>query len=167
MKKILTLFLLSTVLTLSAQNAREEIKANPWLAGSNYLDYDRQLPDFNYTKAPKGYIPFYFTHYGRHGSRWLIGQDDYERVLRPLRKDNEQGKLTAEGKKTLQLLETFNKTTYKRLGDLTTVGERQHHGIGKRIAEHFPEIFLKKNVAIDARSTVVNRCILSMVAEGE
>ena len=80
MKKILTILLLGSTLTITAQTAREEIKANPWLAGSNYLDYDRQLPDFNYTKAPKGYVPFYFTHYGRHGSRWLIGKDDYERV---------------------------------------------------------------------------------------
>ena len=167
MKKILTILLLGSTLTITAQTAREEIKANPWLAGSNYLDYDRQLPDFSYTKAPKGYVPFYFTHYGRHGSRWLIGKDDYERVLRPLRKANEQGKLTVEGKKALQLLETFNKTTNKRLGDLTTVGERQHHGIGKRIVQHFPEIFLTKNLAIDARSTVVTRCILSMVAECE
>ena len=148
-------------------SAREEIAANPWLAGSNYLDYDRQLPDFAYTRAPKGYVPFYLSHYGRHGSRWLIGEDDYERVLRPLRKARRDGKLTREGQETLRLLEIFNKTTYKRLGDLTTVGERQHHGIGRRLAEHFPEIFLSKGVPIDARSTTVNRCILSMVAECE
>ena len=167
MKRILTFCLLGITLTLAAQNAREELKANPWLAGSNYLDYDRQLPDFKYTKAPKDYVPFYFTHYGRHGSRWLTNKEDYERALNPLRKADEQGKLTDEGQKVLQQLETFNKTTYKRIGDLSTVGERQHHGIGKRIAQHFPEIFLAKNLAIDARSTVVNRCILSMVAECE
>ena len=167
MKKLLTLLLWAVVLTMTAQTARDEIKANPWLAGSNYLDYDRQLPDFKYTQAPAGYVPFYFSHYGRHGSRWLIGDDIYERVLRPLRKAAEQKKLTAVGQETLAQLEQFNKTTYKRLGDLTTVGERQHHGIGKRIAEHFPEIFKTPGVAIDARSTTVNRCILSMVAECE
>lgn len=147
--------------------AREEIDQNPWLAGSNYLDYDRQLPDFNYTPAPEGYVPFYMSHYGRHGSRWLIGENDYERVIRPLRKARRDGKLTREGQETLRRLELFNKTTYKRLGDLTTVGERQHHGIGRRLAEHFPEIFKSPGVAIDARSTTVNRCILSMVAECE
>ena len=167
MKKLLTMLLLAVVLTMTAQTARDEIKANPWLAGSNYLDYDRQLPDFKYTQAPAGYVPFYFSHYGRHGSRWLIGDDIYERVLRPLRKAADQKKLTAVGQETLAQLELFNKTTYKRLGDLTTVGERQHHGIGKRIAEHFPEIFKTPGVAIDARSTTVNRCILSMVAECE
>ena len=161
------MFLLVAAASASAQSAREEIDANPWLAGSNYLDYDRQLPDFKYTKAPKGYEPFYMSHYGRHGSRWLISTDSYERVLRPLRKARNEGKLTREGMETLRQIELFNKTTYKRMGDLTTVGERQHHGIGRRMTEHFPEIFLAKNVAIDARSTTVNRCILSMVAECE
>ena len=157
-----------SLITSTAQTAREEIRKNHWLAGSNYLDYDRQLPDFNYTKAPKGYVPFYFSHYGRHGSRWLIGKDDYERVIRPMRKARMEGKLTREGQEILRKLEIFNKTTQKRLGDLTTVGERQHHGIGRRIAQHFPEIFVKtKGVHIDARSTTVNRCILSMVAECE
>ena len=154
--------------TAQTKSAREEIAENTWLAGSNYLDYDRQLPDFQYTKAPKGYVPFYFSHYGRHGARWLIDKDSYERVLRPLRKARQQGKLTREGQETLRKIETFNKTTSKRFGDLTTVGERQHHGIGRRMAEHFPEIFVKtKGVQIDARSTTVNRCILSMVAECE
>lgn len=155
-----------SVLT-SGTTAREELSQNPWLAGSNYLDYDRQLPDFNYTPAPEGYVPFYMSHYGRHGSRWLIGENDYERVIRPMRLARKEGKLTREGQETLRRLELFNKTTYKRLGDLTTVGERQHHGIGRRMAEYFPEIFKSPDVPIDARSTTVNRCILSMVAECE
>lgn len=171
-RTIIATVLLSTMLGLSAQNgtttAREDIAENPWLAGSNYVDYDRQLPDFQYTRAPKGYVPVYLSHYGRHGSRWLIGKDDYERVLRPLRKARRQDKLTREGQEALRQLELFNKTTHQRLGDLTTVGERQHHGIGRRMAEHFPEIFVKtRGVQIDARSTTVNRCILSMVAECE
>ena len=120
--------------TAQTKSAREEIAENTWLAGSNYLDYDRQLPDFQYTKAPKGYVPFYFSHYGRHGARWLIDKDSYERVLRPLRKARQQGKLTRDGQEALRKIETFNKTTSKRFGDLTTVGERQHHGIGRRIA---------------------------------
>ena len=35
------------------------------------------------------------------------------------------------------------------------------------MAQHFPEIFKTPNVKIDARSTVVVRCILSMIAECE
>ena len=168
MKKLLTsILMLLVVLTIAAQSARDDIKANPWLAGSNYVDYDRQLPNFRYTATPAGYVPFYFSHYGRHGSRWLINTSDYDKALDPLRKAARQDKLTAVGKETLAQLEQFYKTIDKRLGDLTTVGERQHHGIGKRIAARFPEIFKSEGVAIDARSTVVTRCILSMVAECE
>ena len=149
------------------QTAREELKQNIYLSGSNYLDYDRQLATAPLTPAPKGYEPFYMSHYGRHGSRWLIGESDYTTPLNILRDADKAGKLTDDGKATLQKLEAFYPTTIKRLGELTTVGERQHHGIGSRMAKNFPEIFKTKNVPIDARSTVVIRCILSMEAECE
>ena len=59
MKRLLTvvMLLVSIAITIAAQTAREDIKANPWLAGSNYVDYDRQLPNFKYTPAPYGYEP--------------------------------------------------------------------------------------------------------------
>lgn len=151
----------------TAQTAREEIKENLYLSGSNYLDYNRQLAIKPLTAAPKGYEPFYLSHYGRHGSRWLIGEGDYTGPLNTLREADNSGKLTAEGKAVLKKLEDFFPSTVKRLGELTTVGERQHHGIGSRLVENFPEIFKAKNVPIDARSTVVIRCILSMEAECE
>lgn len=51
-----------------------------------------------------------------------------------------------------------------RYGELTPLGARQHRGIAERMYKNFPEIF-KGQVEIDARSTVVIRCILSMMAE--
>ena len=151
----------------TSQTAQQEIKENIYLSGSNYLDYNRQLSTTPLTATPKGYEPFYMSHYGRHGSRWLIGEGDYTGPLNTLRDANAAGKLTAKGKEVLKKLEDFYPTTIRRLGELTTVGERQHHGIGSRMAKNFPEIFKAKNVAIDARSTVVIRCILSMEAECE
>ena len=155
------------VVTITAQTAREEIKANKYLSGSQYLDYNRRLPDEPLTPAPKGYKPFYMSHYGRHGSRWLIAENSYIGPRNTLREAKEQGKLTPLGEETLRKIEAFEPTSVDRLGDLSTVGERQHHGIGMRMAQNFPEIFKTKNVPIDARSTVVNRCILSMIAECE
>ena len=167
MKTMTTILLLCASLGATAQTAREEIKENIYLSGSNYLDYNHQLATTPLTAAPKGYEPFYMSHYGRHGSRWLIGESDYTSPLNTLREANSAGKLTAEGKAVLKKLEDFYPTTVKRLGELTTVGERQHHGIGSRLVKNFPEIFKAKNVPIDARSTVVIRCILSMEAECE
>lgn len=166
-KKTITMMLFCSTLGAAAQTAREELKANHYLSGSNYLDYDHQLSTTPLTAAPKGYEPFYMSHYGRHGSRWLIGEGDYLGPLTILREAHTAGKLTAEGEAVLKKLEDFHPTTIKRLGELTTVGERQHHGIGSRMAKNFPEIFKAKNVPIDARSTVVIRCILSMEAECE
>ena len=166
-KKTITSMLLCATLCATAQTAREEIKDNIYLSGSNYLDYNHQLSSTPLTATPKGYEPFYISHYGRHGSRWLIGESDYNTPLNILREAHTAGKLTAEGETVLKKLETFHPTTVKRLGELTTVGERQHHGIGSRMARNFPVIFKSKNVPIDARSTVVIRCILSMEAECE
>ena len=168
MKKYLfTLAAVMMAVAVNAQTAREEIKANKYLSGSQYLDYNRRLPDKPLTPSPKGYEPYYMSHYGRHGSRWLISDNSYTGPRDILRDAKDQGKLTPLGEEVLKKIEAFEPTSVKRLGDLSTVGERQHHGIGKRMTENFPEIFKTKNVPIDARSTVVNRCILSMIAECE
>ena len=168
MKRVILLFVVvAAYLGIYAQTAREEIFANKYLAASNYLDYNRQFSQEALTPAPKGYEPFYLSHYGRHGSRWLVGNEEYTNPLEILRDAYKHGKLTDWGIQTLNKLEDFYPCTIDRVGDLTTVGERQHHGIGKRMTENFPEIFKSKNVRIDARSTIVPRCILSMVAECE
>ncbi len=147
--------------------ARREIHDNILLCSSNFTAYVDPAPDYRLTRAPKGYEPFYMTHYGRHGSRWMCGDNEYTDVINPLREAREKGKLTAEGLKLLADLEEFHKGCYKRIGDLTTVGERQHHRIGRRMTERFPEIFGAKNSQVHARSTTVIRCILSMEAECE
>ena len=156
-------------LMVSAQDewtqARQEIHDNILLSASNYVAYVD--PTEALTPAPKGYEPFYLSHYGRHGSRWLIGDWEYTDAMKVLAKAHEYGALTARGEQLRQQLDGFYKTTIDRRGDLTTVGERQHHRIGRRMTEHFPEIFGAKNSQVDARSTTVFRCILSMVAECE
>lgn len=167
--KRLTVLLLTCcmVLTMSAQTAREEIKANKFLSASNYLDYDNYPATKPLTPAPKGYEPYLMNHYGRHGSRWLINEHQYTGILNTLRKASEQGKLTTAGEDVMRQVDIIYQSSIKRLGDLTTVGERQHHGIGRRMTQNFPEIFKKEGLPVDARSTVVIRCILSMVAECE
>lgn len=147
--------------------ARQEIHDNILLSGSNLTAYVDPTDADKLTPTPKGYEPFYLSHYGRHGSRWLTGENQYTDVLDPLRKAHALGKLTPKGEQLLTDLEQFFLGCDKRFGDLTTVGERQHHRIGRRMTENFPEIFGAKNTEVDARSTVVIRCILSMVAACE
>ena len=165
MKHLFTILALVSSAMAFAQTAREEIHDNILLTGSNHLAYI--TPEKSLTPTPKGYEPFYMNHYGRHGSRWLISENDYRHPLEKLRTANANGKLTPLGKEVLEKLERFQLTTVKRLGDLSDIGEQQHHGIGKRMTQNFPEIFAGKTAEVDARSTVVIRCILSMVAECE
>ena len=73
------LFAASAVHTSSyAQATREEIFDNIAVTGGVYYAYP--APGVQ-TKAPKGYEPFYISHFGRHGSRWLISDEEYIRVM--------------------------------------------------------------------------------------
>ena len=175
LKKRLFIFILAASTTASMlfaqqdwSKARQEIHDNVRLSASNLLAYVDPTEADVLTPTPKGYEPFYMSHYGRHGSRWLCGDGEYtDDVLVPLRKARDWGKLTATGQQLLSDGEKFYVCCDKRAGDLTTVGERQHHRIGKRMTERFPAIFGSKNSQVDARSTVVKRCIMSMMAECE
>ena len=102
MKRLTLMMMVAAwAISLTAQTAREEIEANKYLAGSNYLDYDRQLSTKPLTPAPQGYVPFYMSHYGRHGSRWLISKDSYTSVVEPMQKAKMYGKLTTKGEEVL------------------------------------------------------------------
>ena len=113
------------------------------------------------TAPPEGYVPFHMEHYSRHGSRWLIGGDDYLTPVRRLEAAERNGKLTPLGEKTLAVLRDIQKESEGRLGELSDNGALQHRAIGRRMARNFPEIF-NADADIDAKATVVIRCILSM-----
>ncbi len=113
------------------------------------------------TPAPQGYHPFHIEHYGRHGSRWLIGGNDYLTPVNRLEKAERAGKLTPLGEKTLAALRQMAMESDGRLGELSDKGALQHQEIGRRMARNFPEVF-NDSSRIDAKSTVVIRCILSM-----
>lgn len=146
-------------LTANAQKAREEIKKNIYLSGSNYLAYPG--PKKQLTDAPKGYVPYYISHYGRHGSRYLIGTSDYDKVYNVLKKADDANALTEKGKETLEKVRQICDEARGRDGELTQRGAEQHKEIAKRMYERFPEVFAGK-ANVDAKSTVVIRCILSM-----
>lgn len=113
------------------------------------------------TPAPEGYVPFHLEHYGRHGSRWLIGANDYLIPVKNLEKAQNAGLLTPLGDSVLTVLKDIQKASVKREGELSDKGALQHQAIGRRMALNFPEIF-DSTAQIDAKSTVVIRCILSM-----
>ena len=132
-------------------------------SANNYQAYpDKDLPKL--TPAPEGYKPFFMNHYGRHGSRWLISPKDYSVPVEQLTKGERNGKLTKRGKEVLAACRTMLQASDKRLGELSDVGAEQHQRIARRMFLNFPEIW-EGDAHVDARSTVVIRCILSMLNE--
>ena len=174
MKKIITCLMLAGAMGAQAQIARfsgksalEEIAADKFLAAGNMTDYDRLPRPAALTPAPKGYEVYYLSHYGRHGARYLLEENDYAMPVKTLRQAKFAGKLTPLGDKVLAKLDSMQKTTKDRLGDLTAAGLRQHHGIGKRMAQNFPELLKTPNLPIHSVATTSIRAILSMMAECE
>lgn len=161
-KKLLSALALFLSLTALAQTSFREIEENPLKAGGVYYAYPG--PQGTHTKAPKGYVCFYVSHYGRHGSRYLIADNDYQWVMKLLQKADKADALTQLGRDVLTRLDTVWMETEGRAGDLSPLGVRQHRGIAERMAKAYPEIFLKGKIGISARSTTVIRCVLSMDA---
>ena len=111
-------------------------------------------------KAPEGYTPFYISHYGRHGSRWLPSDSRYTWVNQHF---DDESNLTPLGKKVKGWLTQVWENAKGNGGKLTKLGEKQHRGIADRMARNFPQIFAKGN-HVQARSSVVDRCAKSMQA---
>ena len=150
-------FLLSAV--LQAQNVREELQDDYNKAGSNYYVYVG--PTDALTPAPKGKKPFYISHYGRHGSRYLIHHREYDYPYATLKAADRIGKLSEKGKLVLEHVRKLRDEAEGRLGELTPLGAEQHQGIARRMYKRFPEVF-KGDASVDAKSTIVIRCIISM-----
>ena len=164
MNRFITLLLVFMAAAgVAAQQAKDEIFADVRLSASNHLAYPGPS-QHELTPAPKGYRAFYISHYGRHGSRYLIGQDEYSAPLEVLARADSLGKLTLLGADVLRRVRLLEAEADGRLGELTPLGAEQHRQIARRMYERFPDVF-KGDVCVDAKSTVVIRCILSMENE--
>ena len=127
----------------AAQSAREEIRQNPALAAGKYYAY--QAPETVLTPAPEGYEPFYISAFSRHGSRYLTKEKKYAEPLAVLQAADKAGVLTADGKRTLQVVSRLAAEAVDRM------------------YARYPQVF-QNGVHVDARSTYKTRAFLSMAA---
>lgn len=162
MKKIILVCLVLTGTSiLSAQTTKEEMAADLNKTGGVYYAYPATVAEN--TKAPKGYVPFHISHYGRHGSRYLLGDNDYYNISKLLHKAEDAGALTPLGKDVNARIDSLLIEASGRGGDLSPLGRRQHRAIAARMMENYPQVFTGK-AHITARSTLVPRCIISMAS---
>ena len=109
---------------------------------------------------PAGFTPFYISHYGRHGSRWMAQDDRYVWICRHF---EDESNLTSLGLQVKGMLARMWENARGNGGKLTRLGALQHQGIARRMFAHFPQIFAAGN-QVKARSSISDRCAGSMQA---
>ena len=164
MKKILaTLLFIITAFTALAQSLppMEQLKADPKKSYGN--DYPYQPQGGALTKAPKGYKPFYISHYARHGSRYYWNDQLYNDLDTLLTSAHRQHLLTPIGEAFYDKFSAAKDELKTGVSELTQLGWEQHQGIARQMYERFPEVF-KKGGYVYAISSLSGRCVLSMSA---
>ena len=157
---ILTAIWSLLVLCLQAQTVTDLIKNDPSYAACNYRIYPDSV-EMPMTPPPAGKQPFYISHYGRHGSRYINNRTGYDTPYKMMLKADSLGQLTPLGHDVLKEIELIIADTEGQWGDLTGFGMLQQRHIARRMTERFPEIF-SGNARVNAKSTVVTRCMMSM-----
>ena len=138
------------------------IKQMPSYASCNYHVYPDSITT-PLTPSPAGKKPFYISHYGRHGSRYISSRSGYDIPYIMMLQADSLDELTPVGRKVLHEMNLIMQDTENRWGELTGYGKKQLQQIGRRLAERFPEV-LCPGARVSAVSTPVPRCIESMGA---
>ena len=162
MKKLL--FFLAMAVCVSA-NAQDEalrlITENPDRAANNMHSYEfNPIQD---TKAPKGFKPFYISHYGRHGSRYEQNSTFARAALAGFHQLDSLDMLTETGKALYADVQAVTDAHVGMEGSLSPRGAREHQMLAKRMANRFPDAFKNKDRwEVNSFSSTNFRCIVSM-----
>ena len=145
--------------TAGAQTSREELLSHMELTAGNYANYP--LPTGHLTPAPEGYEPFYISHYGRHGARYMTSDKSYRRLKDQLDSAKKLGILTEYGKDVRHRIKEAAADARDRGGELTALGARQHRAIARRMYDNYPSL-LSQPLQVVANSSNSRRVMLSM-----
>lgn len=166
MRGLLIILFATFALYASAQTFDAEFfDKNPDAAGGIYYTY--RFTESKTTPAPKGYKPFYISHFGRHGSRWHASKGVYTYPQAMLAKAAKEGALTELGKEVYAIVDQIAARARGREAELSPQGIAEHRGIAERMYNSFPHLFKGKEAFVESRSSDVPRCILSMAAFNE
>ena len=156
MRTIFTYVALILTLSLSAQSLDRE------QARSVYGLYDFDIERVS-ERIPKGFKPFYISHYGRHGARYIYNDSEYELLYDVFTRAHASGVLTPLGKKFHDQILAVYPHFHGRAGELTRLGQSQHRMLAQRLIADYPGVF-RKSTEVTAVSSVYTRCIMSMNA---
>lgn len=156
---ILCCFALSRI---AAQTSKETLFRDPEKTAGVYFAYPEKAITPQ-TPAPAGYHPFYISHFGRHGSRYLISDSEYKDMIELFEAAGKDNVLTPLGNDVLKRLQLLWKEVEFRGGDLSPQGIREQRGIAERMYRNYPGVFTNES-RMSACATTIVRCVLSMDA---
>ena len=167
MKK--TVAIIAALLTLSAAAALAQPKQSEKAAAALMEDNSRagsvtnsyEFRPVKDTRPPRGYKPFYISHYGRHGSRSNWGGRSYENVIKTMQAAKEKGILTPAGDSLMNEAQRVLDCWGGMDGHLSQRGVREHQAIAQRMYDRYPRVFRGKK-KIRAYGSMVQRCLISM-----
>ena len=164
MKRLLTLF--ATALLAFSAFAQPDTPVVQFLKGdvrrAAFNTHSYEFGPIYDTPAPKGYKPFYISHYGRHGSRSDWGGPQYKLVRDLLTEADRQHLLTPAGDSLMHEAALLYELHNGMDGRLTPRGVKEHARLAERMYQRYPEVFKNGSKHIRAVSSTTPRCIVSM-----
>lgn len=159
-----TLTALAALFSVSAQTPeaiREIIRENSNFSIPTVTTY-QNVPIGKIAPAPKGYKLFYYSLTGRHGSRYELKDTTFVRTCDIFNRAAKLGILTEEGERVRKILNSATAEQMGKEGELTSLGQVQWRGIGRRAYQNFGELF--DTGSMEAKSSTKMRCVFSMVS---
>ena len=146
--------------TLWGENYKDMIRRDRGTAGGEYYHYI--YTPSTLSAPPKGYKPFYISHYGRHGSRYHSSSHYMDKAVAPLLKADSLHLLNNKGQALLKDLQDLIRIHQGRFGMLSELGINEQQDIARRMYHNFPEVFNGKRHDIVCSSSLFPRCLASM-----
>ena len=164
MKKFLFSFFAFCALvsvTLQGQEIRSQVLHPVEHSAGSSMAY-RYEPGVR-TSPPDGYVPFYISHFGRHGSRYHTTENIYRKFHDIFEEASSAEALTPFGLEVKIRIDSIFAACDGRAGQLTVIGEKEHMDIAARMYGSFPEVFISDDSAsVFSRSTSSERVVQSM-----
>ena len=141
------LFILISALALFIAGCGRAGNNGPTLDGKDidpfvygvYGVYGDEVPETE--PVPEGFRPVYISHYGRHGSRYILHDTQYTYVAQVLEKAFNDGLLTPKGLELHQRYMSIFPQLEGKAGKITPLGEKQHRDIADRMYTNFQPLF--------------------------
>lgn len=165
MRKLFTTIIALAVATIalaqSPEAIRKMIRENSNFSIPTITTY-QNVPIEKIAPSPKGYKLFYYSLTGRHGSRYELEDSTFVYTCDIFNRAAKLGILTEEGERVRKILNRATAEQRGKGGELTSLGQVQWRGIGRRAYQNFGALF--DTGSIEAKSSTKMRCVFSMVS---